>query len=41
VENIPNFAKYDAFEDITMGKPKEEAEADVVENDLGQMLRDA
>jgi hypothetical protein len=42
-DDIPNFVEdYGAFfEDTTIGEPEEDAEAQVAEDDLGQMLREA
>ena len=42
-DTIPDFtANYNTFfEDTTMGEPEEDAEEYVVEDDLGQMLREA
>jgi len=42
-DTIPDFAaNYGAFfEDTPMGEPEEDTEGHVVENDLGQMLREA
>ena len=42
-DTIPDFAaNYSAFfEDTAMGEPEEDAEEHVVEDDLGQMLREA
>ena len=42
-DRIPDFAgNYGAFfDDTAMGEPEEDAEGHVVEDDLGQMLREA
>ena len=42
-DRIPDFAaNYDAFfDDTAMGEPEEDAEEHVIEDDLGQMLREA
>ena len=42
-DRIPDFGgNYGAFfDDTTMGEPEEDAEGHVVEDDLGQMLREA
>ena len=42
-DRIPDFAaNYDVFfDDTVMGEPEEDAEGHVVEDDLGQMLREA
>ena len=42
-DRISDFASnYDAFfDDTAMGEPEEDAEGHVVEDDLGQMLREA